>query len=109
MRVSTEPGVGDCIEFVCRQAGMRGEPELECALLAEAGDGLGIVLQERPERLALREFGVSPRELLQSIECEEDLHWHRLLTPEGAVVVERGDTLCWRHVVAASLCRSGLG
>jgi hypothetical protein len=48
------------------------------------------------------------REFLDAIENEEDLSVHRVLDPQGAVVVEHGDAFCRFDVVFAALvCHFG--
>src|SRR5206468_9566017 len=48
------------------------------------------------------------RERLHAIQREEHLEIHRLLAPERAVVVERGDALLRRYELRAALSRSRL-
>jgi hypothetical protein len=47
-------------------------------------------------------FGMQRRQRLDPIECERELKIHRLLGPQGAVVVEHGDALPGREIVGAA-------
>ncbi len=84
-------------ELVRRHPGVRRDEEVEEPLLAGGGEGLQVAGEhgrERRRRLPLR---VLRCERLHSVEREGELDVHRLLGPEGPVVVEDGDALGLRH------------
>ena len=63
------------------------------AVLAASQRGLHVALEQRGERLLVLPLRMLRRERLHAVEREEQLEIHRLLGPERAVVVERGDAL----------------
>ena len=62
------------------------------------------MLEECLERLAFLQRRIFLCELVQPRLCEENLHLHRLLAPERAVIVEGRDALGRRHEVRPARC-----
>src|SRR5215510_2234577 len=67
--------------------------------------GLQVMLEERLERLPLLDGRILNGELLHAVREKEALHRHRMLTPQRPVVIEGGDALRWRNVIASALLR----
>ena len=88
-----EPALHDRGELLARGARVRLRHQLEQALLARRRDRGQVAGERRLERLAPRPLRVRGRQLLHAVEREGELYVHRLLGPEGAVVVEDGDAL----------------
>jgi hypothetical protein len=59
----------------------------------DCGQRLVIVFQHRLERLSGFPFRVLRRSALDFFEGEQQFEVHRLLAPQGAVVVEHGDAV----------------
>ena len=84
---------------------MGGNHEIDEALLAQSGERGKVPIQDRLERLPVRQFRVGLGEYLGAVEHESRLHIYRLLGPERAVVVEGGDALLDRHEIRTALAR----
>ena len=97
-----EPIDGRLAKLVDRHARVRGEPRHESLFLREGRDGLEIFLEERLVRLRRPQLGLESGEMLELIQGEEHLHLHRVFAPQRAVVVERGNALRRRHIIAAA-------
>ena len=94
-----DPVVDDLLEFVGRHAGVRDHDDFGDRPLAAGERAFHVALEQRRERLLVLPLGMLRRERLDAVEREEELEIHRLLAPERAVVVERGDALGRRHKV----------
>ena len=79
--------------------------DLDQALFAGRGQRLHVAVEHRLERLLGLPVGVLRRQRLDAVEDEGELEVHRLLDPQRAVVVERGDALVRRHEVRPALRR----
>jgi hypothetical protein len=90
-------------ELLGRHAGVRRRHHLEDPLLAARQSGLQVPFQQGGEGLARLPLGMARRECLDPVDGERELDVHRLLDPERAVVVERGDPLGGRHEVGRSV------
>ena len=64
-----------------------------------------IALEQRRKWFLCFPLGMLRRERLYAVEREDYLEIHRLLAPERAVVVERGDALGHRHEVRRAFLR----
>ena len=64
-----------------------------------------IALEQRREWFLRFPLGMLRRERLHAVEREEELEIHRLLAPERAVVIERGDALFRRNEVRRAFLR----
>ena len=71
------------------------------SLLAGCGHRLHVAFEHGLEGLLVLPFGVLGRHALHAVERESELHIHRLLDPQRAVIVEGGDAVLRRDVVAA--------
>ena len=65
--------------------------------LAASERAFQIAREDRLERLLLLPLGMLRREFLDPVEGEMNLEIQRLLGPQRAVVVERGDAFGGRH------------
>ena len=84
----------------------RGDERAE-RVLALRCDRLRVALEERRERLGRLPFGMRGPQGLHAVDNEGELHIHRLLGPQRAVVVEDGDALGLGHEVRARrICRA---
>ena len=90
-----DPVRHDLRELVRRHVGVRGHDDLQDGLVAARKSALHVALEQRGERLLGFPFRMLRRERLHAVQREEQLEVHRLLGPQRAVVVERGDAL--RH------------
>ena len=86
---------------------MGGGDYLQDAVHAAGGEGLAIAFEHRLERLLLLPLRMLRRQALHLVQGEEHLEVHRLLAPQGTVVIEHGDALGWRHEVLAALAGHG--
>ena len=82
---------------------MGGGDNLQHALLAHGGDRLQVAGQNRLERLLVLPFRMLIGLFLHLVHGEHELVVDRLLDPQRAVIVERGDTLGRRHIVGPAL------
>ena len=98
-RAVSEPVGDDLLEFLRRHAGMRRRHELHQALFAGGRKRLHVVIQHRLEWLLGFPIRILRRQHLDAIEDEGELDIHRLLDPQRAVVVERGDALLGRNEI----------
>jgi hypothetical protein len=85
-----------------------GGHELEDRFLALGERVLHVTPQERGEGLLVLPLGTMGGHRLHAVEGEQDLEVERLLRPERAVVVERGDALGGRHEVGRTRLRDAL-
>jgi len=84
---------------------MRRRRDFEQALLAARHERRLVACEHGRERLLCLPFGVLRRERLDAVEREGELVIHWLLAPQGAIVVEGGDTLGRRNEIRAALGR----
>ena len=76
---------------------MRHRDDFDHSFFAGSRQRLQVAVQHRRERLPSLPFRMHGRKNLHAIECEGQLHIHRLLDPECAVVVESRDALLGRN------------
>ena len=88
-----DPILDDLLELLGGHARVRGHDDFEQRVLAAGQRAFHIALEQRGERLLVLPLRMLRREGLDAVEGEEHLEIHRLLGPERAVVVERGDAL----------------
>ena len=88
-------------ELLVGHAAVRRGDECPERVLALRGHRLRIALQERRERLGRLPLGVRGPQGLHAVDDERELHIHRLLGPQRAIVVEDGDALGLGHKVDA--------
>ena len=100
-----EPVGDDLLELRRRHAGMRHRDEFDQSLFAGSGQRLHVAVQHRLERLLGLPFRMHGRHGLDAVEREGELHVHRLLDPERAVIVEGRDALVERNEVRPALRR----
>ena len=100
-----DPVRDDLLEFLRRHARVRGHDQLDQRLFATGQRGFHIALEHGGERLLVLPLGMLWRQSVDPVENEERLKIHRLLGPERAVVVERGDAFRHRHEVCGTLFR----
>ena len=100
-----DPVLDDLLELLRGHAGVRGHDEFHERVVAAGERGFHIALEQRGERFLGLPLGMLRRERLHAVEREVELHRHRLLAPERAVVVERGDALGDRHEVRRAFLR----
>src|SRR5476649_1893527 len=92
--------IGDHLrEDIGRHAGMRGQSQLHHAALARFGEGLHVAFEYRLEGLLVLPLRMQGCHRLDTFEHEGKLEIHRLLGPQGAVVVEHRDALGRRYEV----------
>ena len=103
-----DPVLHDLLELVGGHARVRGHDDLEHRLLPAGQRGFQVALEQRGERLLVLPLRMLRRERLHPVEREDQLEIHRLLGPERAVVVERGDALGGRHELRAAFFRGCL-
>ena len=94
-----DPILDDLLKLHRGHARVRGHDEFEERVVAAGERGFQIALEQRGERFLGLPLGMLRRERLHAVEREVELHGHRLLAPERAVVVERGDAFGDRHEV----------
>src|SRR5688572_12881815 len=87
------PVANDRLEFFRGVACVRRRHELEQSTLASGGHGLHVAVEDSLERLLLLPLWMLRRQGFDAIERERNLNVDRLLGPQRAVVVERGDPL----------------
>ena len=78
---------------------MRSHDDFQQRAVAAGEGGFQITIEQRGERFLGRSIRDARRERLQAVEREVELDGQRLLAPERAVVVERGDAFRYRHKV----------
>jgi hypothetical protein len=76
--------------------------DLEKSLLAERRQRLAIVAEHGLERRLRPPVRVPRRQRLDPVDREHDLEIHRLLGPQRAVIIERGDARLDRDEVCAA-------
>ena len=91
------------VEIDGGHAGMRGGHDLQHALLAHGGDGFHVAGKHRLEWFLVLPFRMLVGLLLHLVDGEHELVVDRLLDPQRAVIVERGDALGRRHVIGPAL------
>ena len=94
-----DPVLDDLLEFRRRHARVRGHDDFEDRVFAAGERAFHIALEQRGEWFLGFPLGMLRRECLHAVEREEQLEIHRLLAPERAVVVERGDALLRRNEI----------
>ncbi|MND60737.1 hypothetical protein D3C80_519740 [compost metagenome] len=99
----TQPGLGIVIERFGGHAGVGRTEDLQQALHAGGGQCLVIVFQHGLERLGGFPFRVLRRGAFDFFQGEQQLEVHRLLAPQGAVVVEHGNAVLGFDEVLAVL------
>ena len=92
-------------ELVGGHARMRGGHYRKHALFTAPGNAGHVAFEQRRKRLLRFPFRMLRRERLHAIEGEDQLERHRLLRPERAVVVERGNPFRRRDKVRPALTR----
>ena len=100
-----EPILHRLFEFRRGHPGMGGHDNLGEGFLTALQDTFHIAFEQGGERFLILPFGMLGRERLHAVEREQKLEIHRLLGPERAVVIERGDALGDRHEVGRMLFR----
>ena len=95
-----DPVLDDLLEFHRGHARVRGHEEFQERVVAAGERGFQIALEQRGERFLGLPLGMLRRERLHAVEREIQLNGHRLLAPERAVVVERGDALGHGHEIS---------
>ena len=101
-----DPVLHDLLELLGGHAGVRGHDDLArwpCSPPASAP--FTSPLSSEANGSFVLPLGMLRRERLHAVEREEELEIHRLLGPERAVVVERGDALGGRHEVGRAFLR----
>ena len=98
-----EPVGDDLLKFCRGHAGMRHGDDFDQSFFAGLRQRLQVAVQHRRERLLGLPFRMHRRHDLHAVEREGQLHIHRLLDPERAVVVEGRDALLDRHEVRSVL------
>ena len=98
-----QPVGDDLLEFLGGHAGVRGHDDFEHRAFATGEGGFHIALEQRGERLFVLPFGMCRGKRLHAVQREEELEIHRLLGPEGAVVVKRRDAFGGRYELRAAL------
>ena len=93
------------LEFAGRHARVRDHDDFEHRLFAAGERALHVALEQRGEWLLRFPLRMLRRERLHAVEREEQLEIHRLLAPERAVVVERGDALVRRNEIGRAFFR----
>ena len=88
-----DPVLDDLLEFGRRHARVRDHEDFEYRMFAPGERAFNIALEQRGEWFLRFPLGMLRRERLHAVEREEQLEIHRLLAPERAVVIERGDAL----------------
>ena len=100
-----DPVLHDLLELLGGHARVRGHDDFDHRLLAAGERAFHVALEQRGERLLVLPLRMLRRERLHPVEREDQLEIHRLLAPERAVVVERGDALGRRHKVRRAFLR----
>ncbi|MNT06151.1 hypothetical protein D3C72_1408050 [compost metagenome] len=90
-------------EHLRRHVGMRHANNLQQAFLAGGRQRLAVAFQRGLVGLFRLPFRVLRRHYLQFVHGEDQLEVHRLLAPQGAVVIEHRDAVDRRHVVRPAL------
>ncbi|MNZ94900.1 hypothetical protein D3C78_1140200 [compost metagenome] len=98
-----QPAFGVFAEGFGRHVGVGGADDLQQALHAAGGQGFAVTFQQRLERLLFLPLRVLRGHALDLIESEQHLEIHRLLAPQGAIVVEHRDPLGHGDEVLAAL------
>ena len=101
MARGVEPRAHGGAELLVGHAAVRRRDERAERVLALRGDRLRVALQERRKRLGRLPLRMRGAQRLHAVDDERELHIHRLLGPERAVVVEDGDALGLGHEVDA--------
>lgn len=96
-----QPAPDDGVELLRRHPRVGGRDQLQETPVAARRQGFHIPVQHRLERLSLAPLRMRRRERLHAVQGKGELDVHRLLDPEGSVVVERRDALLGRDVVWA--------
>ncbi|MNF69994.1 hypothetical protein D3C84_518930 [compost metagenome] len=100
-----QPGLGVVIEGFGGHPGVGGTENFHHAFKATGSQGLVIVFQHGLEGLGGFPFRVLRCGALDFLEGEQQLEVHRLLAPQGAVIVEHGNAvLGFDEVLAALIC-----
>ena len=86
-----DPVLHDLLELLGRHARVRGHDDLADGLFAAGERAFHVALEQRGKRLLVLPLGCCGASTFDAVEREEELEIHRLLGPERAVVVERGD------------------
>ena len=76
--------------------------DFEDRVVAAGECGFHIALEQRGEGFLVSPFGMLRCQSLDAVEREEELEIHRLLGPQGAVVVEDGNAFLGGDVVLAA-------
>jgi hypothetical protein len=100
-----QPGFDDLLELAGGHAGVGGGDELQERLLAAGQGAFEVAFEQRRKRLSVLPLRMLWRKGLDAIQGEEELEIERLLRPQCAVVVERGDAFGGRNEVGAALLR----
>ena len=93
------------LEFLRRHARVRGHDDFEYRMFAAGERAFHIALEQRGKWLLRFPLRMLRRERLHAVEREEELEIHRLLAPERAVVVERGDAFLRRDEIRRAFLR----
>ena len=88
-----DPILDDLVKFVGGHAGMCGHHDFDEAFFTGGGEALHVAGEDGFERFGVVPLGVLEARRFYTVEGKEELEIERLLTPEGAVVVEDGDAI----------------
>jgi hypothetical protein len=98
-----QPGLGVIVEGFGGHAGVGCTEDFHHAFKATGGQGLVIVFQHGLEWLGGFPFRMLRRRTLDLFQGKQQFEVHRLLAPQGAVVIEHGDTVLGFDKVLAAL------
>ena len=100
-----DPVLDDLLELLGGHARVRGHDDFDDRLFPAGERAFHVALEQRGEGFLVFPLRMLRRERLHAVEREEKLEIHRLLAPERAVVVERGDALGDRDKVRRAFLR----
>ena len=92
-----KPILDDALILLGGHVRRSGSDDLNERRQAAGESGLQVPCEDRFVRVFLLPLGVLRRKLLNAVNGEQELKIQRLLSPERAVVVERGDAFGRRH------------
>ena len=74
---------------------------LQPICLSELAHRRAVTGEDCCERLLMVPFGMLRCELAHTIERKHRLRIQRMLRPQSAILVKRGDAIAWRHILGA--------
>src|SRR5689334_9664210 len=101
-----QPVAHNLLELLHSHASMGGSHQFHQSVLARRRNGLHISIQNSLEWLRRLPRWMLWRQYLYAIKNEGQLHVHRLLSPESAIVVESGDALIDGNEIGSALRRN---